>query len=255
VLGAAGFLGTATVQALLDRGTKVTCLLRGQPGDSEFAFRRLFEKANVAQGYIQDAVRLRQIITLHEVDVIFQCAAGATISETHSLTRAAIDVAARSERQPPVIVPLRDAEASARVKYQAFGPSRSNVAFVRLPDLFGTGARNVERWPHSLFADAVLGRPLSPPPRQVGVCDVAVAASALADAAMTLSKPFPATGHWIDVPPQATSRELLNAVKDELGPRLFGESSSLQESVRTTLAWYRSNAARWSDRMSLQAAA
>jgi hypothetical protein len=230
----------------------VTALLREKPGTSLPPF---LDKVSVVYGSVEDATRLRQFIALHEVDVVLQCAAGATVSETHSLTHSAIDAAARSDRQPPVIVPLRAAETSTRVKYQAFGPSRSNVAFVQLPDLFGPGPADFSRWPHSLFVRAAQERPLEQPPRMVGVCDVAAAAAALVDVWQTASRPYPATGHWIEVPAQATSRELLHAVRDEQGPRIFGESGSLQESVRATLAWYRSNAAQWSGRMPLQAAA
>lgn len=247
VLGATGFLGGALVHTLLDRGLKVSALVRGKPQGSEFVRTRLFEKTSLAGGIIEDTSRLRQIIALHEIDCIYHCAAGATPSETHSLTEFVLQAVATSERKPSVVVPLA---ASAAIRFRAQPPARLNVAFVKLPELFGAGNLHLERFTAELFANAAKQEPLPVAYRDFGVLDVSSAADELANAAEICEQSTSATGHDLKAEPLATSRELYAAVKAEQSLRLVSESSKLQECVKATLEWYRTTAPRWRDRMS-----
>ena len=226
VLGATGFLGGAVAQALLDRGDTVSALVRGKPIHSEFVRTRLYDKCNLAGGIIEDINRLRQVLALHEIDCVYQCAAGGTVSETHMLTEFALQAIARCGRTVRMAVPL---DESSRVRFTA-PPNGLQVQFVKLPMLFGPGQLN-PTWTASLFMAAAQGRPMPMPIRDVNVLDVHSAATALIAE--------------VEPEPLGTSRELYACLNDAGKLRVV---RPLDEPARQTLEWYRSTT-HWQGRM------
>ncbi|MBI4815260.1 MAG: GDP-mannose 4,6-dehydratase [Deltaproteobacteria bacterium] len=75
VTGATGLLGSWLTEALLDRGARVIALVRDQVPDSLFASRRLFERAVVVSGALEDFQLLVRVLNEHEVDSIFHLGA------------------------------------------------------------------------------------------------------------------------------------------------------------------------------------
>lgn len=248
VLGATGFLGSAVVKALLEKNVNVSVVVRGHREDSEFARLQFDETVAIAGGVIEDISRLRQIIAIHEIDSVYQCAAGATAGATHALTDFAMQAVATSERRPPLIVPLSSRTNS--IRFQAKLPVRLNVAFVTLPDLFGPGNLHYGRFTSEIFMNAVMQRPLPLAQPGLGVIDVNSAASELVKASGICEESFVATGHEIRVEPLATGHDLTLAVKAIQAGNCGIGCTGIQKSIRSTFEWYRSTEARWFGRMS-----
>ncbi|CAN5129706.1 hypothetical protein BH11PLA2_BH11PLA2_24670 [soil metagenome] len=246
VLGATGFLGTHAVQSFLTRGHIVTALVRGKPHDSEFVHRRLFEQVRIVGGMAEDTMGLRHIISLHEIDAIVQCAGTDTANGTHALTASVMTAVAHSSTKPMVIVPLRASDTTSQPRFQVPPSSKLNVAFVRLPELFGPGELRPDRWITRLFHQAAQGYALPWPDSNQNWLDVTTAADHLANTLYTAG--VNSLGHWIDTAAAFTTPELMAQVKAGSTP------------VAETLTWYRANADRIAARiaagmLSLRAAA
>lgn len=236
VLGAAGFLGSAVVRRLLADGWSVTGLVRQETRTSEFFNTGLWARVGIVHGCIEDTVRLRQLIALHEADTIFQCAGGESIHYTHTLTRSVLSTTAALKRPPGVVIPLRAEDLAFQPRFQSMPDSPLRVAFVRLPSLFGPGSYRQVGWIASNFLRAARGETLAPPSQNSSCLYVTTAAEALVAASRQI--PLSLSGVWVDVPPSATSRELLAAIRTETGPRIV-TSLALQNQVSETYQWYR----------------
>lgn len=244
VLGTARFLGTAITRRLADSGGHVTALVGGIDPESEFFTSGLPQRVHTTGGRAADAARLRQIVAQHEIDLIVQCDTGEFPEQTHSITKCVLSAAATSERRPAVLVPLRREEAACRPRFESVPALGLRAAFVQLPELFGTGELDLSRWAAAQFARAALDWPLTPPMRHFGVLHVDRAAAAILEAFDTCTDAN-ASGHWLTVDSEGTSRELLAALRDEVGPRLYGGAAPMQDIVPHVLEWYRARADRW----------
>lgn len=252
VLGATGFLGSAVVRSLLVDGWSVTGLVRQKTLKSEFFNAGLWACVNIVHGRIEDTVRLRQILALHEFDTIFHCAGGVSTHHTHTLTRSVLTTVAALKRPPGIVMPLQAEDVALQPRLRLMPDSALRVAFVRLPLLFGPGAYRQEGWIVSNLLRAVRGEALVPPSQDTTCLFVTTAAEALV--AVSREIPFSPNGVYISVPPSATSRVLLSAIRAEAGPRLV-TSLVLQNQVSETLQWYRDRISHFSEFSSLREAA
>lgn len=155
---------------------------------------------------------------------------------THTLTRSVLTTIATVKRPPGVIIPLQTEEPVLQPRYRSKPDSPLRVTFVRMPPLFGPGSYREEGWIATNFLRAVRGEALVPPSQSLSCLYVTSAAEALVAASREI--PLNSSAVWVDVPPSATSRELLLAIRTETGPRMV-TSLVLQNQVSETLQWYR----------------
>ena len=75
VTGAAGLLGSWTVEELLKRGANVTCLIRDWVPRSKLIDSGLIERTNVARGELEDFSVLVRVLNEYEIDTVFHLGA------------------------------------------------------------------------------------------------------------------------------------------------------------------------------------
>lgn len=75
VTGATGLLGSWLVEALLDRGATVTCLVRDWTPHSRFVELGFTARANLVRGELEDFPLLLRVLNEYEVDTVFHLGA------------------------------------------------------------------------------------------------------------------------------------------------------------------------------------
>lgn len=75
VTGATGLLGSWTVDALLGRGARVTCIIRDDVPDSRLVATGAIAKVNVVRGAVEDYETCLRALNEYEVDTVFHLAA------------------------------------------------------------------------------------------------------------------------------------------------------------------------------------
>lgn len=75
VTGATGLLGAWTVRALLDRGARVTCLLRDHVPQSLLATSGCLERAEVVRGELEDHATVLRAVNEHETATVLHLGA------------------------------------------------------------------------------------------------------------------------------------------------------------------------------------
>lgn len=75
VTGATGLLGSWLVEALLDRGATVTCLVRDWTPHSRFVELGFTARANLVRGELEDLPLLLRALNEYEVDTVFHLGA------------------------------------------------------------------------------------------------------------------------------------------------------------------------------------
>jgi len=79
VTGAGGFVGSWLANALVERGSEVTVILRDEPMLSNFRLLGLASRVNVVRGSITDYRLVERILNEYEVDTCFHLAAQAVV--------------------------------------------------------------------------------------------------------------------------------------------------------------------------------
>jgi CDP-glucose 4,6-dehydratase len=79
VTGGTGFLGSHLVQALVERGANVVCLVRDEVRRGHFFRLKLDDKVTLVRGQIEDYPLLERTINEHEVEAVFHLAAQAVV--------------------------------------------------------------------------------------------------------------------------------------------------------------------------------
>lgn len=75
ITGATGLLGSWLVEALIKRGTSVTCLVRDWTPSSRFLSESLQEHANIVRGELEDYFLLLRALNEYEIDSVFHLGA------------------------------------------------------------------------------------------------------------------------------------------------------------------------------------
>jgi CDP-glucose 4,6-dehydratase len=75
VTGAAGLLGSWLTEALIERGAKVTCLLRDWVPDSRLVSSGLINRSNAVRGELEDGTLLTRVLNEYEIDTVFHLGA------------------------------------------------------------------------------------------------------------------------------------------------------------------------------------
>ncbi|MBL8765670.1 MAG: GDP-mannose 4,6-dehydratase, partial [Phycisphaerae bacterium] len=75
VTGATGLLGSWLVKALLERGARVTCLVRDWIPSSELARSGALAKAQIVRGELEDPQLLARALNEHEISAVFHLGA------------------------------------------------------------------------------------------------------------------------------------------------------------------------------------
>ena len=75
VTGASGLLGSWLLEALLERGADVTCLVRDWVPGSKFISSRAYSESNIVRGELEDYALLLRVINEYEVDTVFHLGA------------------------------------------------------------------------------------------------------------------------------------------------------------------------------------
>ncbi len=79
VTGASGFLGGWLVQALLDRGAAVVCLMRDWVGECELVRRGGIAKVRIVRGDVRQQALVERALGEYEVETVFHLAAQAVV--------------------------------------------------------------------------------------------------------------------------------------------------------------------------------
>jgi nucleoside-diphosphate-sugar epimerase len=237
VLGGTGFLGSAVVRTLLDRGAAVSTLVRDSGRNSEFFTQNLFDAVHVSRG-AAGRDRLRTLLTVLQPAVVFQLASVAGQPRTKAnVTADLLQLVAEFGPDTRVIVPV--AATEPRPRFQNHADGRLRVGFVTLPQLFGEGPPSRATWAGLLFQAAAARRPLpalvQPDAAFTHVRDAAASLLAAAELLTTLPE-APADGLWLEPPATATARQLWDRVSSPLAV-----ADRLGDAVRTTLGWYERN--------------
>jgi CDP-glucose 4,6-dehydratase len=75
VTGATGLLGSWLTEALLDRGARVTCLVRDWVPESRLIGSGLWKRANLVRGELEDAALLTRALNEYEIEAVFHLGA------------------------------------------------------------------------------------------------------------------------------------------------------------------------------------
>jgi len=75
VTGSTGLLGGWLVEALLDRGASVTCVVRDRPPQSRLITENIIERVSVVQGDVRDQPFLERVLGEYEARTVFHLAA------------------------------------------------------------------------------------------------------------------------------------------------------------------------------------
>lgn len=75
VTGATGLLGSWLVQALLDHGATVVCLIRDWVPESRFISEGISQRANIVRGELEDYFTLLRALNEYEIDSVFHLGA------------------------------------------------------------------------------------------------------------------------------------------------------------------------------------
>ena len=75
VTGAAGLLGSWLTEALIERGSNVTCLVRDWVPDSRLVSSGLRNRANLVFGELEDGALLTRVLNEFEIDTVFHLGA------------------------------------------------------------------------------------------------------------------------------------------------------------------------------------
>jgi len=75
VTGAAGLLGSWLTEALIERGSNVTCLVRDWVPDSRLVSSGLRNRANLVFGELEDGALLTRALNEYEIDTVFHLGA------------------------------------------------------------------------------------------------------------------------------------------------------------------------------------
>jgi nucleoside-diphosphate-sugar epimerase len=250
VTGCTGFLGTAVMRELLDRGAIVAGLVRYRSGGVEFAQERDAKQFHVVHGRVEDALRLHSAMAIHEVSAIFHLAASDPFGNDLG-TAAVLQAAMLYHSKVPVVMARPAGQLRLAMEDDS---SRAPVGIARFGELFGGGDRKVFRVvPRTVMG--MLGGDTAAvadgPTRDfVFVRDAARACLALAEAVGVEGASHDRTfrSGW-----EFSEREMANLVAHvfagkspllpapESAPNQFGWQAgiSLANALGETIAWYR----------------
>lgn len=237
VLGCSGFVGTWLVRGLLARGAEVVGLVRDPDRDSDFFRDKLYRHVHVVRGRADDLPRLRSLIGVYEIQIVFQFAAGPSGSN-ETATRVALAAAGRV----PVVVPVPPGKVLGTPSARLPG----GLTLVKLPTLFGGGDRRWDRWPPRLLLAAARGEPLPVPPVEAAGAPVGSAREAVAGLLNSLPEATGTEYRTVSVPPQGTAADLYAAVARLGQPplRLHDAGAArpehpIADAAREAVEWYR----------------
>jgi NAD(P)-dependent dehydrogenase (short-subunit alcohol dehydrogenase family) len=157
VTGCTGFLGTWVVRELLANGANVTGLIRNRVPDSDLIRDRLFEGIRVVRGRIEDGMRLRQTLAIHEIETVFHLAGPpadtpereATVAQWLDTVRTAMRV---SSPAAILVVPVRGTNDDKVTRWQGDKVIESRPSVTVSPRHLVTLSCPADRRPRTVFA-------------------------------------------------------------------------------------------------------
>lgn len=248
VTGCTGFLGSAVVRELIDRGAAVVGLVRDRAADAEFTRHKLAARVHVVRGRADDLFRVHSALAVHEVAAVFHLTATAP-NQFDRATATVLDAVRRYDPRVPVV--------TARPADESDTPASTvPLGVARFGEVFGAGDRATFRTVPAAILGLLSGNPSaaandSPARDFVYVRDAARACVALGEAVAG------GPGRVHDVTFRSgwalTNRAMAAAVRDVLAGNTrpipvsdvpanalgWGASVSLPDSLAETIAWYR----------------
>jgi CDP-glucose 4,6-dehydratase len=251
VTGSTGLLGAAVTRELLAQGAIVAALVRDRGTRVEFVQELASKQFHIVHGRVEDVLRLRMSMAVHEVSAVFHFACSDPVGNDRG-TSAILRATALYQHRVPVV--MARPSGQLRLATEEDSPPVP-LGIARFGELFGGGDRKMFRVVPRTVAELITGdhahiADTNDSPRDfIYVRDAARACLALAQAAGSelTSLDYTFRSGW-----ELNDHEMAQCVTDVLGgkpPALSPASpvnplgwqvqTPLATAIGETIAWYR----------------